>query len=278
MGEESLMDVYGIVGTPVDHSLSPPVFEAAFEEYGMDARFVTFDAGRDVAERVVDGAEALGIAGLLVTMPLKQAVVPHVSPTESAEKIGAVNTIALSEDDPRGFNTDRKAILRSLERHGIDLSGTVTIVGAGGAGKAAAFALTGEGMDIHVLNRSPEKARRLAERLPDATGDGLDALSEVVPESDLLLNMTSVGMEEDVTPVPAELLHEELVVLDAVYTPVETRLLQDAAAAGATTIPGNWMSLYSCAEAFREMTGREPPVEAMNEEFQRQLDNRDVHA
>jgi shikimate dehydrogenase len=138
------------------------------------------------------------------------------------------------------------------------------VVGAGGAGRAAAFALADAGASVHVANRTVDRAESLAADVPGATGSGLDSLDRV-EETDLLVNATSVGMDGDETPVPADLLHADLAVLDAVYSPIETRLLRDAAAAGATTIDGAWMLLFQGVEAFEVWTDREAPVEAMND-------------
>jgi shikimate dehydrogenase len=119
------------------------------------------------------------------------------------------------------------------------------------------------GATVRVANRTVAKATDLADQL-GGTGYGLDALPELVPEMDLLINATTVGLESHQTPVPADLLHGQLVVMDAVYRPVETRLLKDAAVSGARTINGGWMLLYPGVEAFERWTGSAAPVDAMH--------------
>ncbi|WP_302082359.1 shikimate dehydrogenase [Salinibaculum rarum] len=267
------MDVYGLLGNPVEHSLSPPMHEAAYETLDIDARYVTFEPDENAGARAVESAATLDVAGLNVTIPFKQQVIEAVDPAPLAERIGAVNTIDFSTDPPTGYNTDAAGVVRSFTHHGVDLTGDAVVVGAGGAGRAVAFALADEGLTVHITNRTESKADDLAAAVaashPDGDsavmGYGLDALPDLVAEADLLVNATSVGMEEDRSPVPADVLHADLAVLDAVYSPLETRLLDDAAAAGATTVDGAWMLLFQGVEAFEQWTGRDAPVAEMNE-------------
>jgi shikimate dehydrogenase len=262
--------VYGLLGNPVEHSLSPPMHEAAYDALGMDARYCTFEPAPEKLGTAIEGARALGVGGLNVTIPFKQDVLGHVRPDGLAGRIGAVNTIDLS-GEPTGHNTDAEGALRALREHGVDLSGRAVVVGAGGAGRAVAFGLGEAGMSVHVANRTVERATKLAGELRsagvDATGGPLEAgaVSEHVAGASVLVNATSVGMEENASPVPAGALHGGLTVLDAVYTPLETRLLREARAAGARTVDGAWMLLYQGAAAFERWTGREAPVAAMND-------------
>ncbi|MES3517608.1 MAG: shikimate dehydrogenase [Natronomonas sp.] len=257
------MDVYGLIGNPVEHSLSPPMHEAAYEACGIDARYVTFEPTDAVS--AVEAAKTLDVAGLNVTIPFKEDVLDAVEVDDLAAEIGAVNTIDFSGPNPTGHNTDAAGVVRALEHHDVSLSGSAVVVGAGGAGRAASFALATEGLDVTIANRTVSRAEALAETVPGGRAVGLDALPDAVPEADVLVNATSVGMEEDRSPVPAESLHGDLAVLDAVYDPIETRLLQDAAAAGATTVDGAWMLLYQGVVAFEIWTDRDAPVEPMNE-------------
>ena len=259
------MQVFGLLGNPVSHSLSPPMHEAAYEEHGIDARYVTFEPDTEDIEDAIEGAGALGIQGLNVTIPFKQDVLALVDPDDLAARIGAVNTVDFSGRKPTGHNTDAAGVERAFGHHGAALDGRAVVVGAGGAGRAATFALADRGMDVVIANRTVERAHDLADEVDGASGHGLDALEALVPDADVLVNATSVGMESDETPVPPETLHADLAVLDAVYTPIETRLLREAAATGATTIDGGWMLLYQGVAAFERWTGRDAPVDAMNE-------------
>jgi shikimate dehydrogenase len=273
------MDVYGLVGTPVEHSLSPPMHEAAYDARGLDARYVTFEPHEDAGAAAVGAAATLGVAGLNVTIPFKRQVLDAVDPDPLAARIGAVNTVDFGTDPPTGYNTDAAGVVRALTHHGVGLSGTAVVVGAGGAGRATAFALAEEGMTVHVANRTVERARELASAVaashpagPAAVqGHGLDALADLLDGADVLVNATSVGMDEDRSPVPAGALRADLAVLDAVYSPLETRLLADARAAGATTVDGAWMLLYQGVEAFELWTGEPAPVDRMNEALRSRL-------
>ncbi len=267
-----VMDVYGLLGNPVGHSLSPPMHEAAYEELGIDARYVTFEPAPDAIEDAVRGADALGIAGLNVTIPFKQDVLSVVEPDSLAARIGAVNTIDLTGEQPTGHNTDAAGALRALRDHDVTVAdATAVVVGAGGAGRAIAFGLADGGASVAIANRTTSTAHELADTVPGASGHSLDALDSLLTDADILVNATSVGMDEDATPVPADALHADLAVLDAVYRPLETRLLQDASAIGATTVDGAWMLLYQGVEAFERWTGRDAPVAVMNQALRDRL-------
>jgi shikimate dehydrogenase len=265
------MQVYGLVGNPVGHSLSPPMHEAAYDATGLDARYVTFEPDPDDLGTAIRGADALGVRGLNVTIPFKEQVLEEdlVEPDPLGARIGAVNTIDFTGDRPTGHNTDAEGARRALvEQAGVDLDGaTAVVVGAGGAGRAVAFALADAGATVHVANRTVDRATALAADLPagaDPAGHPLDDLSDLLDDADVLVNATSVGMEEDVSPVPADALHADLTVLDAVYRPPETRLLRDATEAGATTVDGAWMLLYQGAAAFERWSGESAPIDRMN--------------
>ncbi|WP_435116803.1 shikimate dehydrogenase [Halolamina sp. C58] len=270
------MDVYGLIGSPVEHSLSPPMHEAAYEARSLDARYVTLEPDPDRIGEAVAGADAIGVAGLNVTVPFKQDVLPHVEPTATAEAVGAVNTITFGGDGaPEGHNTDVAGVVRAFEHHDVSIDGqSAVVVGAGGAGRAATYALADAGADTFVANRTVERAEELAADFSALGVDagGLGALAERVPEADILVNATSVGMDApDTSPVPADVLHGDLAVLDAVYSPLRTKLLRDAADAGAETVDGAWMLLYQGVAAFERWTGVDAPVAAMNEALRGRL-------
>ncbi|MDL5361639.1 shikimate dehydrogenase [Halalkalicoccus sp. NIPERK01] len=265
------MDVYGLLGNPVTHSLSPPMHEAAYRELGIDARYVTFEPEPEALEAAITGADALGIRGLNMTIPFKREVLPLVELDELADRIGAVNTIDF-DGRPTGHNTDAAGARRALEHHDVDVDGArAVLIGAGGAGRAIAFALADAGATVTIANRTEERAVELATAVPRATGHGLDDLNDLLANADVLVNATSVGMEEDRSPVPTEALTRHLTVMDIVYRPLETRLLRDAREAGAGTIDGAWMLLFQGVEAFERWTGQEAPVEVMNETLRGEL-------
>jgi shikimate dehydrogenase len=269
--EDPHVNVYGLIGNPVGHSLSPPMHEAGYEELGIDARYVTFEPPADEGAKAVEAAATLDVAGLNVTVPFKQDVLDAVDPDELAARIGAVNTIDFGTDPPTGYNTDAVGATRAFAAHDVALDGQAVVVGAGGAGRAVAFGLADEGMGVAIANRTVEKAHALAAEVPSASGHGLDDLDELLADASVLVNATTVGMKEDRSPVPADALHADLAVLDAVYDPIETRLLREAADAGATTVDGAWMLLYQGVEAFERWTGADAPVEEMNEALRARL-------
>lgn len=266
------MQVFGLIGNPVGHSLSPPMHEAAYRALEMDARYLTFEPDPADLEPAVHGAGALGIRGLNVTIPFKEDVLTYVDLADMADRIGAVNTIDFGTSPPTGYNTDAAGARRALGRHDVPLTGAnVVLVGAGGAARAIAFMLAEADARVQIANRTVDRATALADAVPDASGHGLDVLPDLVPAADILINATSVGMEEDRSPVPAACLHGDLVVMDIVYRPLDTRLLKDAAAIGATTIDGAWMLLYQGVEALEIWTERSAPVDAMNTALRERL-------
>lgn len=265
------MDVYGLLGNPIGHSLSPVMHEAAYAALDLDATYVTFEGDPDRLEAAIEGAAALGVSGLNVTIPFKQAVLDSVEPDDTARHIGAVNTIAFEDDRVTGHNTDAAGVRRAFEYHDVDLAGKrVVLVGAGGAARAIDHVLIEVGCDVSVANRTESRARELTDSL-GGTAHGLSALPDLLPDADVLINATSVGMAEDRSPVPEEVLHGDLVVMDIVYSPLETTLLKEAAHAGAETIDGAWMLLFQGTEAFELWTGMDAPVEDMNRALRSEL-------
>ncbi len=267
------MDVYGLIGNPVGHSLSPPMHEAAYASLDLDSRYVAFEPAADAGAAAIEAAEALGVRGLNVTIPFKEDVLDAVEPTDQAARIGAVNTVDFGASPPVGYNTDATGVVRALRHHDVTLEGTAVVVGAGGAGRAASIALAEVGMTVEIANRTASRAEDLSRTVGgDARGHGLDSLASLLSSADVLVNATSVGMDEDRSPVPADALGPDLVVLDAVYSPIDTRLLREARAAGARTVDGGWMLLYQGVEAVEIWTGLEAPVTEMNRALRERLE------
>ncbi|HUV80693.1 MAG TPA: shikimate dehydrogenase [Candidatus Bathyarchaeia archaeon] len=260
--------IYGILGDPVAHSLSPVMHNAAFEKLGMDAVYLAFRVSKDELEDAIRGAKSLGIAGLNVTIPLKEKALLFVDAEEVAKKIGAINTIDFGSGTPVGYNTDGIGSMQVLKETVGELKGKkVLIIGAGGAAKAIAFYLDLEGAKVTLANRTKERAAQLAAKLSNADAIGLDAeLKTRISASDILINATSVGMHphEDATLVNVDMMHQDLVVFDIVYNPPETRLLKEAKRAGVKKIvSGVKMLVYQGAASFKIWTKEEPPIEVM---------------
>jgi len=276
----SKTQLVGLFGHPVSHSQSPMMHNAAFAEMGLGFAYVAFDVDPADLVEAVRGIRALGLKGINVTIPHKVAIMPMLDEIDPlAKRIGAVNTVVINDGRLIGYNTDGMGYVRSLvEETGIVLDQQiVTMVGAGGAARAVAFTLAEKGVkEIRIINRSRERAQILAEHVGTIVptkiveqGDGMDAIAD----SSLLINTTSIGMLPNVQemPVPPEWLHNKLTVSDLIYNPLETRLLGEARAIGATVHSGVGMFVNQGALAFELWTGQQAPTEAMREIVLQQL-------
>lgn len=258
----------GVIGSPVRHSRSPAIVNAAFAAAGLDWAFAAFEVEPGAAVEAVAAVRALGLGGLSVTMPHKEAVIEALDRiSDDARVLRAVNCIAWEGDELVGHNTDGAGLVRSLELdHGLDVAGRRCVVlGAGGAGRSVVRALGRAGAaEVLVVNRNPERAVVAAE-LAGSAGSVADL--DAVGAADLVVNATSVGMgsgpAEGASPVPAGSLRAGQVVVDLVYTPLETALLRQAADAGATAVDGLGMLVHQAALAVERWTGIVPDVAAM---------------
>ncbi|MEM3702857.1 MAG: shikimate dehydrogenase [Candidatus Bathyarchaeia archaeon] len=274
--------ICALIGDPVDHSLSPFIQNSAFKHLNIDFVYVAFKVSKENVKEVLQGARALGIRGLNVTMPLKTVVVKHIDELDpSAEKIGAVNTILNDEGRLIGYNTDGLGAIEALKVNGQDPSGkNILILGAGGAARAVAFALCRDAGNMTILNRTLEKARVLARELHENFGKKVgcgrfteENLRRNVKSADILVNATPLGMTpyENKTPVNTNFLHPNLTVFDLVYYPPETRLLKEARAVGAKTLNGLHMLVHQGALSFEIWTGKKAPIDVMMNACKRSL-------
>ena len=271
--------ICGLIGDPVEHSMSPVMHNTAYEKLGLDYIYLPFRVAPEQLEAAVDGLRALNVCGFNVTIPHKVAVIPMLDGLDPiAEKIGAVNTVVNTDDELRGYNTDAAGFLRALLDGGVEPDGKdVVVLGAGGAARAVTYILAERDINLTILNRREELdwAEDIAELLVEDFGKPVrvleltdENLAEALPGADILINATSVGMSphNDKSPVPAGFLRKDLAVFDVVYNPIDTRLLAEAKAAGARTISGIDMLVWQGALAFEKWTGREPPVDLMKKE------------
>lgn len=243
---------------------------AGYRALGLDFTYVPF-AVTDL-EGAIRGMRALGIRGLGVSMPYKQAVIPLLDALDPvAARIGAVNTIVNDDGRLTGHNTDWIGAVRALEEARQLTGARVLLLGAGGAARAIAFGLAERGAIVTIANRDVEKARQLAA----AVGGKAAALDggALARDHDVLVNATSRGMAEvdPRSPIPEDALREDLLVMDIVYKPMTTELVAAARRRGATAIHGGRMLLHQAAEQFRLYTGREPPLAAMDDALRAQL-------
>jgi 3-dehydroquinate dehydratase/shikimate dehydrogenase len=257
--------IYGLIGNPVSHSLGPYIHNAAFRELGVNAVYLPFKV-EDLKE-FVQGFKGLGVQGYSVTIPHKEAIMPLLDELDPlAREIGAVNTVVNKGGKLMGYNTDSTAAVRELEEGIGDLRGKkITLIGAGGAARAIAFGLKKKGATITLVNRTEERARRLAQELDCQYRRFEDFSRADKKEVEVLINTTSVGMypRTDATPVPPEILRPGMWVFDIVYNPLQTRLLKEATQRGCHTLEGLRMFLYQAARQFELWTGRPAPLELM---------------
>lgn len=255
-----------IIGDPVEHSLSPAMHNAGYEALGIDDQFV-FTACRVKAEHVKDvmqAMRAMHIRGISCTIPHKTEVMKYLDEIDPVAKIiGAVNTVVNDGGVLKGYNTDWLGIVTPLEMCTPLKGKTVALIGAGGAARAMAYAVTSKGAKLTIYNRTIETARKLADEF-SGKASPIDN-NEHIKNADIILNATSVGMHPntDESPVNSEYISSTHIVFDAVYSPYETKLLKDAKGKGAQIIHGTEMLLYQGIEQFKLYTGHDAPVEAM---------------
>jgi len=268
----------GLLGNPVEHSLSPAIHNAAFEKLGLNFVYLAFRV-EDIAG-AIRGIRALGnVRGFSVTIPHKVAVIPHLDEVETtARHIGSVNTIVVEKGKLTGYNTDATGALRALRDGGVRLDGQrVLMLGSGGAARAIAFALAADpagtgiaGLTILGIDEPERRGLvrdlRARTRLPVEDGPISDeALRRGIRDSAILIHCTPLGMHPKVeeTCVPAALLNPHLTVMDIVYNPPETRLLREAKAAGCRTIRGLEMFLHQAVAQFELWTQLAAPADVM---------------
>jgi shikimate dehydrogenase len=261
-----------VIGDPVKHSLSPLIHNAGYKALGIDSEY-EYTAENITPEDLQDFADKMrsqNIAGVSCTIPHKEAIIPYLDEIDdTAKSIGAVNTIVNKNGVLRGYNTDCTGAMEPLAK-ALDLKGVkAAVIGAGGAGKAFVYGLTNAGCKVTIYNRSLDKAKSLAIHF----GCEFKPLSEQsdIKEADIICNTTSIGMDTDDTPVDGSNLHSGQVVFDIVYSPAQTRLLREAKAAGARTIPGTEMLLQQAFAQFKLFTGLDAPEQAMRQALMESL-------
>ena len=266
--------VCGVIGDPIEHTLSPILHNVAFEALELDYVFLAFKVKPAEVGNAVSGMRALTIHRLNVTMPHKNAVVKYLDEVDPAGKvIASVNTILNKDGRLLGFNTDGVGALNALEKNGVEPRGKkVLLLGAGGAAKAIAYTLSQEVDELVILNRTPKSAIELANLLKQKFKKKINAgelspsaVKDNLADSEVLINATSIGMKpnDNQTLVAPEWLKPDLVVMDIVYNPLETRLVKDAKAEGAKVVSGVEMLIYQGAVSFEIWTACKAPVEVM---------------
>ncbi len=267
-----------VVGTPITHSLSPSIYRAAFAAQNIVGDYVAIDANAASIASVFAEVQSQDVRGLSVTMPLKEAIISLLqSVDEDAALLNAVNCVDFNNGTATGHNTDGDGCCDALEQQGGALLGGAhaVVLGAGGTARSVALALGRRGARVAIINRTTERAeelvRMLAPAAQEAGGDiVMGSLSEIA-RAGVLVNTTSVGMNSDELPISANVLHRNLVVLDAVYSPMDTALLKAARQAGAVTVDGLWMLIQQARRQCVYQFGWNPDAVPMREAAEREL-------
>ena len=266
--------LYGLLGNPVSHSLSPFIHNEGFRRLSLNARYLAFSVIEEDLESTLFALRKMGVGGLNLTMPLKEAVLPLCdSLSKEARLSSSINTLVFSENGEMiGCSTDGIGFFRALEaENGAVKDKKLCLMGLGGAGKAIlSRAVYTEISEIRLLQRasSIEKNRAFIERVKEETGKKIllgsyeADFSEFLEKSDILVNASNVGMREEASLIPeVKLLHKGLFVADCIYHPFETKLLSQAREAGLRYMNGLPMLFYQAVEAFRLWTGKSFPEE-----------------
>ena len=267
--------IVGVIGDPVQHSRSPQMHNAAIVERKLDYVYVPFHVRSGELREAIEGFKALNVLGVNVTIPHKQTVMPILDDvSHEATLIGAANTLIFCDGRVSGDNTDAQGFLRAMTEEGIDIpvGGSAVVLGAGGAARAVvvALALSGLGL-ITVANRTGWKAIQFEKNLATISETEISAvdlasnqLNSAIRSADLLVNTTSVGMQEtDQLLIDPDSLNPGTIVYEIVYTPPETPLLRVAREKGCQTIGGIGMLVHQGAIAFEKWIGIVPNVETM---------------
>ncbi len=269
----------GVFGYPVEHSLSPAMHNAAFAALHLPYIYVPFCVAPSDLGAAIGSLKSLGIIGVNLTIPHKEAVLPYLDEiTSEAREVGAVNTVHCV-DGVRltGDNTDGYGFYAPLAAAGLSVSGRrVVVLGAGGAARSVVIRLAREGAHISIANRSHDRAIRLAQAVEDAgyarvgvvewESPGRKDLYRALTECEILVQTTRVGMHPqsmEMPEIPIETLTQQHTVYDLVYNPAETALLREARRRGCRTITGVQMLVHQGAAAFHRWTAEWPPVDVM---------------
>ncbi len=260
---DTLTELYCVLGDPIGHSLSPAMHNCAFGHHGLNAVYLAFQVTDLPA--AVSSIRSLGIKGASITRPHKTRVMELLDTIDpTAADIGAVNTIINQNGQLVGKNSDSAGATDALLNQTAIEDKAVLIIGAGGAARAIGFGIRSHGGQVTISNRSAKAGKRLAADLAGA----FRPYGELADERfDILINTTPVGMhpQSDACPVPDDILRPNLVVMDIVYNPLETRLLKAAARAGCKTVDGLSMFVNQGACQFEWWTGKKAPVEVMRQ-------------
>lgn len=267
----SSVKTYCIIGDPIIHSLSPSMQNAAFLALGLNCTYIAFKVTSDELKESIESLRTIRISGFNVTVPHKVEVMKYLDELDStAKRAEAVNTVNNIEGIFKGYNTDISGFIEPLRRRGIELTGMqVLLLGAGGAARAVVAALSEEprAAKLVIANRDPARAKELgniASRLGlKCETISLDDASRFSPESDMIVNATSIGTNNEASVIDQARIKKGSVVYDIVYRPISTDLIENARHAQAIVVYGYEMLVEQGARAFEIWTGLPAPRDAM---------------
>ena len=271
--------IAAVIGSPVSHSLSPAIHNAAFVAAQRSGEYVAVECDTADVEATMAKFQSAGLVGLSVTMPLKEAVIDCLDfVTPDADFLNAVNCVTFGPNGSIGHNTDGDGCCDALtEQGGARLRGaTVVLLGAGGTARSIALALVRRGAHVVVVNRTQSHAINLVGSFA-AFGDEVSISvgdQSSIASASILINATSVGMNSSEIPIDSSVLHNRLTVLDAVYSPLETSLLAAARVAGATVVDGLWMLIHQARHQQKLWFGEFSDASAMRLAAERELSAR----
>ena len=275
-----MKQLYGVIGNPIGHSLSPLMHNDAFEHLSIDAHYHAFLVEEETLGEAVKGLKALGALGFNVTTPHKVSIMKYLDEIDPlAKQIGAVNTVVHRDGKLIGYNTDGIGYVRSLQSISKEPlhQKRVLLLGAGGACRAIYFSLADVGIkEIDIANRTVEKAEQLiagCKAKVTSHALSLEQATEKQENYDVIIHTTTIGMHPHVqhTPLQIRSLKQGTIVSDIIYNPFETKLLHDAKAKGAIVQNGIDMFVYQGALAFEMWTGHMPDIDRMKQLVMRKL-------
>ncbi|MFW9945716.1 MAG: shikimate dehydrogenase [Candidatus Odinarchaeota archaeon] len=263
-----------VIGHPIEHSMSPIMHNAAIQDLGLDYLYIAFDIPPNKLKEAIKGLKTLNIRGINVTLPYKEKVMKFIDKVDqTAQKIGAINTIKNEDGLLIGRNTDAEGANKALFDAGCEITGkNVVLIGAGGAAKAILYSLASNTNKITIINRSEDRAKKLVNELKNKMDINIESkkydeiiLKEEISNADILINATPIGMFPmiDITPVSKKIIHKDLFVFDLIYNPLETKLIKDSKEIGCQTLSGLDMLVNQGALAFEWWTNKKPNLELM---------------
>ena len=265
-----MVKTYAVIGDPIDHSLSPNIHNAAFRELGLDCTYIAYRIPKGELAAGIEALKKIKISGFNVTIPHKVEMIKFLDKVdEDCSVIGATNTVSNDNGMLIGYNTDMDGFLDPLKRRNLSLKDSnVLLIGAGGAARAITAAFAKEkAKKITIANRTLQNANVLVQFAHkigiDANAMTLDQVGETASEYDIIVNATSIGLNNEPSPISTKTINENSIVYDIVYKPINTELIKQSKKNGATVVYGYEMLLGQAALAFKIWHGVDAPYEVM---------------